>query len=130
MHRPRSINLIYRYYLAAVLWWMKFILLSAAFVLMLGGFCVDDTYLVNIGAGAAFSGVFLAILQLLVANRARCPLCLTPVLASKTCSKHRKAKTLFGSYRARVSLFIIFKKQFHCPYCNEPTQLRLKNSAR
>ena len=109
---------------------MTFVILSAAFVLMLGGLCVDNTYLVYIGAGTTFVGFFLAILQLLVASRARCPLCLTPVLAAKTCSRHRNAKTLFGSYRARVALTIIFKKQFYCPYYNEPTLLRLKNSAR
>ena len=37
---------------------MTFVILSAAFVLMLGGLCVDNTYLVYIGAGTTFLGFF------------------------------------------------------------------------
>jgi hypothetical protein len=110
------------------MWCARFILLSAAIVLMLGGLCVYDPYLTYVGAGAGISGGFMAILQWMVASKARCPLCHTPILADKACSRHRQAKNAFGSHRTRVALAIIFKNQFYCPYCNEPTLLRLRNS--
>jgi hypothetical protein len=130
MHSPRSINLIYRFRFAAVMWCARVCLLSASFVLMLGGVCVYDPYLTYVGAGAGISGGFMAILQWMIASKARCPLCQTPILADKACSRHRQAKSAFGSHRTRVALSIIFKNQFYCPYCNEPTLLRLKNSVK
>jgi hypothetical protein len=128
MHRPRSIASIYRLRLAAVLWCARFILFSAAICIMLYGFCINDPELTGIGAGAGVLGGVLAILQWTVATKARCPLCVTPVLAHKACSRHRHAKTIFGSHRTRVALAIVFKNQFFCPYCNEPTLLQLRNS--
>lgn len=127
MHRPQSINQIYRFRLAAVLLCVRFFLLSAAFVLMLAGVCFYDPYLIYIGIGAGISGSLVTILQWMVACKARCPLCQTPILADKTCSRHREAKTIFGSYHARVTLAIIFKNQFYCPYCNESTKLQQRN---
>lgn len=127
MHRPQSINQIYRFRIAAVLICARCILLSAAFVLMLTGVCIYDPYLIYIGTGAGISGGFLAIIQWMVARKAKCPLCQTPILADKACSRHREAKTMFGSYHARVTLAIIFKNQFCCPYCNERTRLQQRN---
>lgn len=121
MHHPRSINHIYRFRLAAVLWCARSFFLGAAFVLMLAGLIVYDLHLTYIGGGAALAGGALAILQWMVASRAGCTLCKTPVLGNQACSRHRQAKTVFGSYHARVALSIIFKNHFYCPYCNEPT---------
>jgi|688.fasta_scaffold98139_2 hypothetical protein len=80
-----------------------------------------------IGIGAGISGYLVTILQWIVACKARCPLCQTPILADKTCSRHREAKTIFGSYHARVTLAIIFKNPFYYPYCNQPTKLQQRN---
>jgi hypothetical protein len=128
MHRPRSIDSIYRLRLAAVLWCVRFLLLSAAIGIMLYGFYINNQKLTVIGGVAGALGGVVAILQWIVATKARCPLCSTPVIGDKSCSRHRHAKTIFGSHRTRVALAIIFKNQFSCPYCNESTLLQLRNS--
>ena len=61
-----------------------------------------------------------------LAAKTRCPLCLTPVLATKGCSKHRNARTLLGSHRLRVAMSVLFKGRFYCPYCHEPSVLEVR----
>ena len=70
--------------------------------------------------------LLFTVIQWMFASAAKCPLCMMPVLSRKGCSRHRQAKSLFGSQRLRVALSILLKGSFRCPYCNEPTVLRLK----
>ncbi len=79
-----------------------------------------------IGVALLCTTLILVIFQLLVASRARCPLCLTPALASKGCSKHRSARRLLGSYRFRVAASILANGHFRCPYCGEPTAIEVR----
>ncbi len=78
--------------------------------------------------GFAFGGATLltSLLQWIMASRTRCPLCLTPVLARKACSKNRNARKLLGSYRLRVAMGVLFKGFFRCPYCNEPSVMEVR----
>ena len=57
----------------------------------------------------------------------KCPLCVTPVLAAKNCSKGKNAKTFLGSHRLRVANNVLFKGYFRCPYCSEPTELTVRS---
>jgi hypothetical protein len=86
----------------------------------------NDRQLSLYGLGLAGVILLLALIQLLVASAAKCPLCLMPVLSRKGCVKHSSAKRFLGSRRLRVALSILLKGSFRCPYCNEPTILRLK----
>ncbi len=86
----------------------------------------DDPSLTKIGIVLIALTVLIAILQFLVGQRTRCPLCMAPVLASKGCSKHRHARTLFGSHRLRVAAAIVFTNSFKCPYCNESAELEVR----
>ncbi len=72
------------------------------------------------------------ILYAAVAPRARCPLCLNPPLVARGCEKHRRCKTLFGSYRLRVAITTTLAGRFTCPYCGEETRclVRRRNSGR
>lgn len=70
--------------------------------------------------------VIVVILQIIVSTRTNCPLCLTPVLGFKSCNKHKKSRTLFGSFKLRVALGIIFLNSFRCPYCNESSMLKVR----
>lgn len=79
------------------------------------------------GVAAVGLTVTIAVTQWVLAARTRCPLCLTPVLARKACSKNRNARTLFGSYRIRVAAGVLFKGSFRCPYCNEPTAMQVRD---
>lgn len=72
------------------------------------------------------STVLAVIVQWLIAERTRCPLCLCSVLSEKGCCKHREAKSFLGSYRLRVALAVVFKGSFRCPYCDEPSVLEVR----
>jgi hypothetical protein len=75
----------------------------------------------------AFTAMVI-LLQWIMASRTNCPLCVTPVLANKSCSKNRHARQLFGSYRMRVATTILFRNLFRCPYCGELTALKVRES--
>lgn len=60
----------------------------------------------------------------------RCPLCRVTCMAANRCGKHRKARPLFGSYRMRVAMGIVFSGDFRCPYCGEPVALQQRTSRR
>jgi hypothetical protein len=59
--------------------------------------------------------------------RARCPLCMNPVLVLRACQKHRNASTLAGSHRLRVATSALFAGRFTCPYCGERTRLVVRD---
>jgi hypothetical protein len=82
--------------------------------------------LTKIGIVLLVLAVLVAILQFLVGQRTRCPLCMAPVLAPARCSKHRHSRTLFGSHRLRVAVAIFFRNSFRCPYCNESAELEVR----
>lgn len=82
------------------------------------------------GTALMVLALVLVVVQWMAAARTGCPLCRTPVLAPKLCSKHRRAKTLLGSHRLRVAVAVVFRNQFRCPYCNESTGLEVRESIR
>jgi hypothetical protein len=88
---------------------------------------VSDHQLIMIAVGMMALSVTVVILQWLVAQRTNCPLCITPVLAKKDCTKSRHSRSLFGSHRLRTAMSILFKNSFHCPYCHEPTVLEVRD---
>lgn len=126
MHRLRSISTIYRFRFAAFLLFAKFLLAPVAVGVVVYSFLVDDHELTLIGMALASLTVVVVIAQWLVANRTNCPLCMTPVLADKGCTKHRHAKAFLGNHQLRVALAILFRNSFRCPYCHEPTALRVR----
>lgn len=87
----------------------------------------DDPGLTKIAIALLALTLLVGILQCLVAARTRCPLCMTPVLARKGCSKHRNARTLLGSHRMRVAVAILFRNGFKCPYCHESSEMKVRS---
>jgi len=126
MHRLPSQTAVTRFRLASFL--LISALLSAFLCLGFVGYSIyeHDKSLMITGIALLLATVILVIFQLIVSSRARCPLCLTPALASKACSKHRNAKRLLGSYRFRVATSIITNGHFRCPYCGEPTAIEVR----
>lgn len=127
MHRFQSKSTIIRFRFASLLLCLKFLLAPAAGGLLAYSILRHDMKLTWIAIGLGGAALFTLILQWILASRTRCPLCLTPVLATKGCSKHRNAKTVLGSYRLRVSLAVLCKGSFRCPYCNEPSVMEVRN---
>lgn len=126
MHHFRSRSTIVRFKAASLLLCSKCLLAPLASGTFIYAILKDDRMLAFIAIGIAAAAVLSAILQWILAARARCPLCLTPVLAPKTCSKHRRARTFLGSHRLRVALSILFKNTFHCPYCSEKSGMKVR----
>lgn len=78
----------------------------------------DENLIIPTAVGA---GVFtlLVLLQSVLSWRTSCQLCQTYVLREIRCSKSPKTRPLFGSYRLKVAVTIVFKGEFCCPYCGE-----------
>jgi hypothetical protein len=126
MHHPRHAHTIRNLRVAAFLLCFKRLLIAVAVVLLLASVAYGNQRLSMAGLTAVGATLVLALVQWMFASSAKCPLCMVPVLSRKGCSKHRHAKQLLGSHRLRVALSILLKGTFRCPYCNEPTVLRLK----
>lgn len=126
MHRFSSQASVRRLRIAAFLLVLGVVLLPVAIGWMVRGAFRQSPGEVAVGFGLAVAGVLFLLLQILVAQRVRCPLCMTPPLGSKSCQKNRKARPLFGSYRLRVACAVLAKDHFRCPYCGEPTLLEAR----
>ena len=130
MHKFPSNHSIRRLRLAALLLGAKFLLATVAAGVLIYSLIIGDQQLVLIGLGILILAGVTVIFQWLVSNRTSCPLCLTPVLASKDCAKHRNAKPLLGSHRLRVACSVLFLNRFRCPFCGEPTVLQVREGRR
>jgi hypothetical protein len=130
MHRFPSRHVINRFRLASFLLFLKYVGIVVSVFTLVKAFLHDDRDGIMMGASIGGATLTVLLLQLLVAERTRCPLCLTPVLGNKRCSKNRNAKTFFGSYRLRVALAIFFRGSFRCPYCDEPSVLEVRSDRR
>lgn len=130
MHRFHSKSIIRRLRLAAFLFCMKCVLTVAAVSLLVWSLMVNDHRMTMIAISLGGFAIFCVIVQWFMATRGLCPLCMTPVLASKACSKHRNARSLLGSHRLRVAVAILFKGSFTCPYCHESSVLEMRDRSR
>ena len=130
MHRLPSQSSVIRFRLAAVLLLVKWAVFVAALGLLGYSILLHETQLTYVGLGLLGMALLAALVQWIVAARARCPLCLVPSFSSKQCSKNRKARHVIGSYRLYVALAVIFRGYFHCPYCGEPTSIEVRQRLR
>lgn len=127
MHRFASPAVITRFKMAALLFILGTLMIPAVIGTLVYSIMTDDMELTKISIFLVVLTVLVAMLQFMVGLRTRCPLCMTPVLASKGCSKHRRADSLLGSYRLRVALSIFSRNSFRCPYCNESAEMEVRS---
>lgn len=130
MHRLPSKSVLIRFRIAALLLCFNCLLIPAVLLTLLYSALVADENLTKIALGLGALLFLIVMLQWLFASRARCPLCMTHVLSTKRCSKHRKARKFFGSYRLRVALAVLFKGCFSCPYCHERSAMEVRTRRR
>lgn len=67
---------------------------------------------------ASLTALF-SLFNLLSASKCRCQLCQVAMMLRMGCNKNSKAKSLFGSYRLRLALGVLFKNSYRCPACGE-----------
>jgi hypothetical protein len=130
MHLLHSSSSILRLRISALLYCARCLLPLLTGVALILALTTSNNQLAIMGIAGIALTVLAAIFQWRLSRGTRCPLCMTPVLATNHCAKHRRARSLLGSYRLPVVLSILFKNTFLCPYCNEKTavSLRQKNS--
>ncbi len=128
MHHPHTLSAVRHYRLAALMLLSNRLLAPAAAGLLLFSLMTANHQWTMIGSGLVFLSMVFVPAQWIAASRTGCPLCLTPVLAPKTCMKHRRARSFLGSHRLRVAFTILFRNRFRCPYCNESTGLELRET--
>lgn len=128
MHKMPSTHAIRRMRTAAVLLVAKYLLTIAAAGVLIHSLIIQDPELSLYSLGMLLLAGIVLLLQFVISSRTHCPLCMTPVLANKGCSKHRNAKTILGSYGLHVAISLLFTNRFRCPYCGEPTHLEVRHS--
>lgn len=126
MHRFRSIYTIIRFRIAAALLGLGYLVGLATPVLLAYAILNNDRDLTVTAIVLGGLACLLWVIQWGIARRTNCPLCMTPVLASKHCSKHRKARRLLGSHRLRAAAAVLLRGKFTCPYCNERSELKVR----
>lgn len=130
VHHPRSLSEVTRFRSAAAILIAGHVLAISIGGLMIHSMLTDNLHLMKAGSWFVIPAFILPVFQWIVASGAGCPLCRTPVLAPRSCMKHRRARTVFGSHRLRVALAVLLKNRFRCPYCNESTTLELRKILR
>jgi hypothetical protein len=127
MHRLRSKSAVFRFRLAALLLCFKCAVWPLAGGVLAYSLVVSNHNLIVIAIGLIAVGTLVTIMQWMIAERTNCPLCITPILANKACSKSRHARKFFGSHRLYAAVSILILNRFRCPYCNEPTSVQARN---
>jgi len=126
MHRLPNQYSVTRFRLAALLLLVKWLLVMAAAAVLCNSLCVGNCDLTLLAVGLLGLAVATTLVQWLVAGRVRCPLCIGHPLSHRACATHRETRRLFGSYRLRVAMAVIFKGRFRCPYCAEFTVIAVR----
>jgi hypothetical protein len=126
MHRFATNHAVRRLRLAAFLLAIKCLLTPAAALVILYSLATHNPGLIWVGLAMLGLAGLVVMFQWQIAARTHCPLCMTPILGVKQCSKHRNARSLLGSHRLWVAVQVIFIGRFRCPYCDEPSVLEVR----
>lgn len=126
MHRLPSQSAVVRFRVTAYLLVIATLLIFGSLAFLGYSLFLNQRDHLILASSLIGAGVIIMIIHWISAARARCPLCLTPSLAKKSCSKNRGAQRFLGSYRLKVATSIILTNSFRCPYCNEPTVLEVR----
>jgi hypothetical protein len=127
MHRLPSSSALRRIRLTALLLCIQCFIAPPAAGVLAWALIFDNRTLACIGISVLVLICLMAPFQWLLATRSCCPLCMTPVLSNKSCSKHRSARTFCGSHRLKVALAVLALKRFRCPYCGEHSELKVRH---
>lgn len=126
MHRLRAQSIVYRFRVVAFLLCAKVVIGVVSIGVAIPAYLMNNRELLIYALFGILLAVLMTPLLWLTSPRTNCPLCMTPVLARKECSKHNRAKTVLGSHRICVALSILFKNSFVCPYCLEATAVKAR----
>ena len=126
MHHLPTQHAVIRFRLAALLLLIKWLLFTGSAAVLAYSAWLGSRPLAQVAVGMVGLVVPVMFAQWLSATRARCPLCIGHPLAHRACATHRDTRRLFGSYRARVAMTVIFRGRFRCPYCGESAAVAVR----
>ena len=143
MHKLASLQAISRFRMGSVLFIAFWLLLLTGCVLALRGLAhhtsislhntryheiveLQDEWELWSGLGILALSPVVSLVQRLAADRAKCPLCMTPPLVHKNCQRSRGIRIFLGSYRLPVAMSVLFRGRFTCPYCGEATRCQVR----
>ena len=119
MHRFRSSSAPFLLWLGSLALLTCAIASVAALGLFIWTLVEMDGLLLQISLGVIGFAVLSGIVHLVTALQVRCPLCHGKPLVSQKCTRHRNARTSFGSYRLGVVKGVLLQGRYRCPYCGE-----------
>lgn len=130
MHALPNARTVRRFQIAALLLLLKW-LLVIVFVALFGySLMWEKRELTCLALYLMGLCLLVSVSHWVISARARCPWCLVPSFSHQQCSKYRKARHFLGSYRLFVTLGVIFRGWFRCPYCGEPTAVAVRKHPR
>lgn len=131
MHRFPSRSTIFRLQFCAVLYLAGYsILITSVLAVLVFMVMKMEARMVHAALVGLGFGAVLLFLQWLLSQRVFCPLCRMPVMGKKTCNRHRHAARVLSSYRLPVVKGALITGWFRCPYCNEPSELEVRERGR
>ncbi len=119
-------NAVRRFRFSALLLLSKWVFMMGSLGIFGYATLAERRDLTLLALGLLNLSLLVSIAHWIMATRARCPLCFVPSFSHQMCSKSSKARHCLGSYRLHVSLAVIFRGCFHCPYCGEPIGVKLR----
>jgi len=126
MHKMPSTSSVARLWFASVLILLLFPLVPMTAGALTWAVLVSDTQWMKLSMASLGLVLVMFLALACLVPTASCPLCRVPVLAKKGRGRHRSARPLLGSHRARVANDVIFHSSFRCPYCGESTSLEVR----
>lgn len=126
MHTLPNQNAVRRFRFSALLLLLKWVFMMGSLGVFGYAMLAERRDLTLLALGLLGLTLVVSIAHWVIATRARCPLCFVPSFSHQMCSKSRKARHFLGSYRLLVSLAVIFRGWFHCPYCGEPIGVKMR----
>ena len=129
MYHLRSRSAVVQFKIASWVFVMKWLLLGAGCLGLVLAAAAINRNVMQLAVGLLGVGFLLSVVHWLQSATARCPLCLATPMVHRSCSKHRRAQRLFGSYRLRVALGVLSSRRFRCPYCGEITLVQTRSTS-
>lgn len=107
---------------------LKWLIGVGALLGLATGFIVDDHRMIIFSLIAVSACLLPAALSFILANELPCNVCSQPVLLTKRCRKHIKARRLLGSYGLGIAVPTLFTARYHCMHCGEKIPLGKRSS--
>jgi len=128
-HRHRLLNRKWLFLLSLFMIFRALASMACLLFLILGAYN-REFYFLYISGGCLALFLLLQMIHSMESSKIVCPNCRSQIMLIRSCTKHRDAKKLFGSYSLRLALQVVFTHAFRCQYCFQKYHWRGKIPAK